>query len=381
VAKHVLRLSRRGLSAIADGHPWVFREGPERFDPGTVLRLDGPDGKRVAWGLADDGPVAVRVLGRGDIEPMERMLVDRVARADRARTMLVPPDTDAYRLVNGAGDGLPGLVVDRYGALCVVKVYAAAWLPWLDALVAALLRLGWVSDVYRRFGVGRVDGRDGGEVLHGSAPAEAMVVREEGMRLLVRPLVGQKTGLFLDQRAHRSLVRRWSAGREVANLFAYTGGFSVAAALGGAARVVTVDIAPEAVEDAKETFRLNDLPVDAHGFEVADAFAWVPRGPLGLLVVDPPSLARGKKAEGAARSAYRKLHRRLGPHVARDGLLASSSCTARLPLSDWRQAVSEGLARTGDWSWHWLSTEPVDHPTSLVHKESRYLKFGLLRRR
>jgi len=381
VAKHVLRLSRRGVAAIADGHPWVFREGPERFEPGTPVRLDGPDGKRVAWGLADDGTVAVRVLGRGDMEDIPRLLVERIARADRARTMLVPPDTDAYRLVHGAGDGLPGLVVDRYDALCVVKVYSAAWLPWLDDLVAALLRLGWVGDVYRRFGVNRVDGREGGEVLHGAEPQEAMVVREEGMRLLVRPLVGQKTGLFLDQRAHRSLVRRWAAGREVANLFAYTGGFSVAAALGGASRVTTVDIAPEAIADARETFRLNDLSVEAHRFEVADAFEWTPRGPLGLLIVDPPSLARGKKAESAARSAYRKLHRRLGPHVARDGLLASSSCTTRLSLDDWRRAVTEGLARTGDWSWHWLSSEPVDHPTALVHKEAHYLKFALLRRR
>ncbi len=381
MAKHVLRLSRRGIASIVDGHPWVFREGPERFEPGTVLRLDGPDGKRVAWGLADDGPVAVRVLGRGDIEPVDRMLVDRLARADRARTMLVPSDTDAYRLVNGAGDGLPGLVMDRYGGLVVMKVYAAAWLPYLNEVVAALRKLGWVEAVYRRFGVTRVDGREGGEVLHGSEPTEAMVVREEGMRLLVRPLVGQKTGLFLDQRAHRSLIRGWSAGRQVANLFAYTGGFSVAAALGGAARVITLDIAPDAVEDAKETFRLNGIPVDAHGFEVADAFEWTPRGALGLLIVDPPSLARGKKAEGAALQAYKKLHRRLGPHVAREGLLASSSCTARLSLADWRQAVAQGLARTGDWSWHWVSTEPVDHPTSLMHHEARYLKFALLRRR
>ena len=114
MAKHVLRLSRRGVSAIADGHPWVFREGPERFEPGTVLRLDGPDGRRVAWGLADDGPVAVRVLGRGESESIERLLMDRVARADRARTMLLPPETNAYRLIHGAGDGLPGLVADRY---------------------------------------------------------------------------------------------------------------------------------------------------------------------------------------------------------------------------------------------------------------------------
>jgi len=376
-----LRLSRSAARAVKEGHPWVFREGPVRPDPGTVVRLDGPDGKRVGWGLADEGPVAVRVLGRDEPEELGRLLLQRVQRADKARWALLPPATDAYRVVAGAGDGLPGLVVDRYGELAVLKVYSAAWLPYLDQVVAALVRLPWLSAVYRRFGVRRVDGRDGGEVLHGSAPGDAVVVQEDGVQMLVRPKVGQKTGLFLDQREHRMLVKRWAAGREVANLFSYTGGFSVSAAMGGAARVTTVDIAPDAVEDAKETFRLNGLDPAHHAFEVADAFAWRPQRPLGLLVVDPPSLARGKQADAAARNAYRKLHRRLGGDVARDGLLASSSCTARLPLAEWRKAVAEGLAPTGDWSWHWLSCEPPDHPTGLVHTEARYLKFGLLRRR
>jgi 23S rRNA (cytosine1962-C5)-methyltransferase len=359
----------------------VFREGPEKIEPGTVVALHEPGGKLVGWGLADEGPVAVRVLGRSSPEAIDRLLGDRVLRADRARWALVPPSTDAYRLVNGAGDGLPGLVVDRYGELAVLKVYAAAWLPHLQHVVDALARLPWLTSVYRRFGVKRVDGRDGGEALYGPPPGERVVVSEDGVQLLVRPLVGQKTGLFLDQREHRMLVRRWAAGREVANLFSYTGGFSVSAALGGAARVTTVDIAPDAIDDAKETFRLNGLRVEDHAFEVADAFAWRPDRPLTFLVVDPPSLARGKEAEQAALHAYRKLHRNLGPHVARDGLLGSSSCTARLPLARWRDAIAEGLTASGDWSWHWVSAEPPDHPTALAHREARYLKFALLRRR
>jgi len=376
-----MRLSRSAARAVSSGHPWVFREGPKRPEPGTVVELVGPDGRPVGWGLADEGPVAVRVLGRDAPRDLARTVEARVHRADRARLAMVPAATDAYRVVAGAGDGLPGLVVDRYGELAVLKVYAAAWLPHLEVVVDALVRLPWLSSVLRRLGVRRVDGRQGSECLHGPEPAEVLVVEEDGVRMLVRPRVGQKTGLFLDQREHRMLVRRWAAGREVANLFAYTGGFSVSAALGGAARVTTVDIAPDAVEDARETFRLNDLDPRHHAFEVADAFAWTPPRPLTLLIVDPPSLARGRSADAAARHAYRKLHRGLGGHVARDGLLASSSCTARLALAEWRQAVAEGLASHGDWSWHWLSTEPPDHPTSLVHVEARYLKFGLLRRR
>jgi 23S rRNA (cytosine1962-C5)-methyltransferase len=306
----------------------------------------------------------------------------RIGLADAVRATLVDlAHTDALRIVAGAGDGLDGLVVDRYGALAVLRVYARAWEPWLAEVVSAIAALPWCTTVWRRYGVARVDGREGGETLAGPPPPGSLVVREHGMRLLVRPETGQKTGLFLDQREHRGLVRGWANGRTVANLFGYTGGFSVAAALGGATRVVTVDVAADALEDARENFRLNGLDPAAHGFEAADAFAWRPDEPVGLLVLDPPSLAHDRKAERAAVAAYRGLHRHHGEHVAEGGLLATSSCTARVATAAWRAAVTEGLAATGAWSWHWTSAEPADHPTALAHPEGPYLKFALLRRR
>ncbi len=349
------------------------------MEVGAIVVLRSPEDEALGWGLADEGAIAVRILGRDQPRPIASLVQDRIQRADSVRVRLVGPGTDAYRVVGGPGDGLPGLVVDRYGPVAVLRVYSAAWEPHLDAIVAAVSRLGWVESVFRRYGVAKVDQRTGGETLAGPEVGDELVVEEDGMRLLARPHSGQKTGLFLDQREHRALVGRWAAGRLVANLFAYTGGFSVAAARGGAARVVTVDVAPAAIEDARENFRLNGLDPDDHEFVVADVFAWTPSGPTDLLIVDPPSLAKAQKTEGAARSAYRKLHRRLGPWVVRDGLLATSSCTARLPVEGWARAVEEGLA--GDWSWHWRSVAPPDHPVSVGHPEGHYLKFGLLRRR
>ena len=371
-------MSRKAAAALRRGHPWLFREG-SRTPAGEPVAITS-DGKVVAWGLADEGPIAVRVLGRGEMGDVGRTVRDRILRADGARVRLLPPETDAYRVVHGPGDGLPGLVVDRYGELAVVRLYAKAWERWLPEIVASIEALGWAGSIYRRFGVTRVDGRDGGELLAGVDFADALVVQEGGMKMLVRPRAGQKTGLFLDQRAHRAMIRGWAAGRMVANLFAYNGGFSVSAALGGAAHVTTVDLAPEAVEDARENFRLNGLDPDDHAFEVADVFKWRPQSSVDLLIVDPPSLTRGQRSDAAAARAYRGLHERLGPYVHRDGLLATASCTARLSLADWRQAVAEGLTGCGDWSWHHVSTEPVDHPVALAHREGRYLKFALLRR-
>lgn len=378
-----LRIPKDTIQPLRGGHPWVYRGTSVALEPGTVVRLVDDRDRIVAWGLADAGDIAVRVLGRGEPPsgPVERVVADRVLRADRVRARLLPPDTDAWRAVSAAGDGLPGLIVDRYGPLAVLRLYASAWEPWLGALVSAVSALPGVESVARRLGVERVDGREGLEHLAGAPVADTLVVREAGVASLVRPAEGQKTGLFLDQREHRMLIGRWAAGRVVANLFGYTGGFSVHAALGGAAQVTTVDQSPMAIEDARENFRLNGLNPDEHVFEVTDAFAWAPTGTVDLLIVDPPSLTHRKASDHAAGRAYGKLHRRLGAFVPRDGLLASSSCSARLSLDSWRRAVGEALATTGDWSWHWTSVEPTDHPTAVGHPEGAYLKFALLRRR
>lgn len=365
-----LVLSADTIGPVARGHPWVYREAVRGGAAiGELVQLvDGRD-RPVAIGIFDEGPIAVRVLGTTAL-PLPELIRARVAAAiDRRR--LVGPDTDAYRVLNGEGDALPGVVVDRYGDLAVLRLYSKAWEKHLGLIVDALP----FPQVYRRFGVERVDGREGGEPLRGGQPADVVIVREHGMKLLVRPKVGQKTGMFLDQREHRRMVRGWAAGRTVLNLFSYTGGFSVAAALGGAKRVVSVDIAAPALEDAKEIFRLNGLDPAAHGFEATDAFEYGGPG-ADLVVVDPPSLTHASKADASARSAYKKLHRAVGPKAKQ--LLATSSCTARLSWDRWEEAIRESLG--AGWAMLHRSGEPVDHPVLLNHPEGRYLKFALLGR-
>lgn len=376
-----VEVSPATAQAVRRGHPWVFLETSRSWAAGTPVQLVDPRGRPVGWGLTDEGRIAVRVLGAGERpgHDWRAVVAERIRRADQSRFRLVPAATDAYRVLNGAGDGTPGLVLDRYGGLGVVRVYSKCWVPHLEWLVQQFKQLPWMETLYQRFGVRAVDGRDGGEVLFGADVPDRLVIEEMGVKMLVRPQVGQKTGLFLDQRRHRSIVREIAAGRIVANLFSYTGGFSVYAALGGAARVHTVDIAAPAVEDARENFRLNGLDPGSHAFEVADAFDWACPGPLDMMVIDPPSMARQESAAGQAVNAYRKLHRVHGKKLGREGVLATSSCTARVSLDEWKAAVAQGLDPC-QWAWMWQSQGPFDHPVAVGHPEGHYLKFALLRR-
>jgi 23S rRNA (cytosine1962-C5)-methyltransferase len=378
-AEHI-RLPESGVVPVRGGHPWVFRDVRVQSKPGEPVVLCDPRGRPVAWGVADEGPIAVRVLGREvpDVLDMAVILRERVLRADRLRAQLLGADGDVWRVVHGEGDRLSGLVIDRYADVAVVRLYAKAWERWIDPILGAVREAGWARSVVRRLGVARVDGGTGLVRLAGPEVADRVIVQEGPMRLAVSVREGQKTGMFIDQREHRALVGRWSRGRRVANLFAYHGGFSLAAALGGAEHVTTVDLAPAAVEDAKANFRLNGLDPDRHAFEVADAFAWRPKGRLDLLVLDPPSLAHDRKTAGAARSAYRKLHRHHVSALGVDALLATSSCTSWVDMATWVGSVEQGFEGR-DAAWLWRSGAPPDHPVAVGHAEGAYLKFGLLR--
>jgi 23S rRNA (cytosine1962-C5)-methyltransferase len=377
-----LELSDDALGPVSRGHPWVYASGIKGPRPrtGEPVLLTDRRNRPVGFGLADSGDIAVRVLGRQP-DHIRALLARRISSAAAARPALLPPETDAYRLINGAGDGLPGLVADRYGSLVVLRVYGACWLRHLDAVVDQLAIIDGVTSVMRRLGVRRVDGGDGHEVLFGPPPPETIVVTEHGLRFLVRPTVGQKTGLFLDQREHRHRVGALSRSADsVVNLFAYTGGFSVSAAAAGAKRVTTVDISSDAIEDARENFRLNGLDPDAHVFAAEDAFRYTPEQKPDVLVCDPPSLSRSQKSDRQAGRAYQDLAEQCGKQLSGGGLLATASCTARLSQERWEQAIRDGLRKSGRWSWLWRAAEPPDHPVHTQHPEGRYLKFGLLRR-
>ena len=349
-----IELDKRAAKSVSDGHPWIYAESLPRSRPraGEEVELVDRFGAFVGRGLAEGagGGPAVRILTRDPRAPDLRKLVfARLRQARDLRRRALPPRTDAFRVVHGEGDGLPGLVVDRYGAVLVVRPDSEGWRPHRELLVEGLRgQLDGVESIVHK-------PKRGEPEPWFADPPEAVVVHEAGRAYRVRPGHGQKTGFFLDQRDTRSHVQGIvREGDTVLNLFCFTGGFSVAAALGGAAQVVSVDLSSSILEDCRAQFPLNGLDSQPHGYVAADLFEWLPqqaRRPGGqtfdLVVCDPPALARKAADLPQARAAYRRLHEALAPRLRRGGLLVTCSCTSRLGSGELLEDARAGLGAAG----------------------------------
>jgi 23S rRNA (cytosine1962-C5)-methyltransferase len=395
---NVVRLALRpGLGRhLRAGHPWVFKKGLEhlpRIPAGSVVDVT-EGGKFVARGYFDPhSPIAVRVLTRDVRDTIDQAFLEgRIARALRLRRGLLDlAATTAFRWVHGEGDGLPGVVVDLYGTLAVVKLYSAGLTPYRGMLVEALRKVHpELSGVLGRDQLAEAEtleedaGRGGGQLLWGAAP-EQVTILEKGVRFRVDPWRGQKTGFFLDQRENRGLVRHLAKGARVLNCFCFSGGFSVNAALGGATHVFSVDQDADAIALARENFRENGLDPEQHDFLAADVFRLLQSfrdegRQFELVVLDPPAFAKTQRAVEAALDGYASLNRQALALVAPGGLLATSSCSARVSPEAFLGALKEAATKAGvDLTLLEERYQPPDHPVALAFPEGRYLKFHVLR--
>ncbi len=384
-----VRLIKDLARHLRAGHPWVWRDAVSapKLPSGTEVDLVDRDQRFLARGLYDArSPIAIRVFTLDEQERIDGALVRaRLAEALAARRGVIDArETDAFRWCNGEGDFLPGVVVDVYAQVAVVRLdgdAARALLPPVTEAVAALGRPLGVATVYERSRGGQ------GALLAGPPPPDTVEVREHGVRFAVDVVHGQKTGSFLDQRENRVALRRFADGVAVANLFAYTGGFSVHAALAGATRVVSVDVAAAALESAKRNFALNGIDPAKHEFAVEDAFVWLDRARrerarYELVIVDPPSFAPSEKALARALAAYRDLHAAALAVVAPGGVLAAASCSSHVDMDAFVGALRDGAAKAGRaLRLLELHGQPADHPTPPAFREGRYLKMVIARAR
>jgi 23S rRNA (cytosine1962-C5)-methyltransferase len=379
---------RKPLRAtLAAGHPWVFRDALEPFTiaPGELVTVVDARGRFVARGWSEAGPIAVRVLTALD-EPVDTaLLTTRVAEAAALRDRVCPPDTDAYRLLHGEGDRIPGLVCDVYGACATVQLDGEAaparreqllgvLRPVLEARAVATVMLRWGRRGARHI-----------EHVWGPEPPEPVSVVEHGMRLLASLRRGQKTGLFLDHREGRARVRALAGAARVLDLYAYVGGFSAAAGLGGAERVDSVDVAPEAIALGEQVWRANGLPRGGrvgHASDVPEFLAAArERGDSwDLIIADPPSFAPNEASKPQALRSYAMLHAACLQVLAPGGLLLAASCSSHVRAHELDAALAEGAAKSRrivQVIERWGA--PADHPRLLAFPEGDYLDAVLAR--
>jgi 23S rRNA (cytosine1962-C5)-methyltransferase len=414
-----MRVTAAVEAALRAGHPWVFadriRQQNRPGQAGELAVIYDRKNRFLAVGLFDpDSPIRVRVLQAGQpgtIDPA--WWSARLAQALDRRRDLFDDQTTGYRLIHGESDGWPGLVLDRYGATLVLKLYTAAWWPRLDDIARLMVaglnpermvlrssrnlrrRLEPGSAAGQRAGEsagvpscrrgGPEEGNHGGSIPYGSPLSGPVVFLESGLRFEADVLRGQKTGFFLDQRENRRQVELLAPGRRVLNAFSFSGGFSLYAARGGARSVTDLDISAHALAGARRNFVLNStMPAVGHcphEMLQADVFEWFDANrqrKFDLIILDPPSFAKRETERAAAIRAYEQLAGRGVAQLARGGVLVACSCSAHVGAGEFFEAVRRAAGGSGR-AFRELQTtgHPPDHPATF--KEAEYLKAIYLR--
>ena len=389
-----IRVKSRVERALRNGHPWVYEQAitdlSREGEAGDIAVVFDQRGRFLGAGLYDpQSIIRVRLLVHGRPQPIGAELFrQRLVTSSELRLPLTRQETNGYRLVHGANDGLAGVVVDRYDRTLVVKLYSSAWFahlrPLLEELDALLAPERIVLRLSRQLAMMAFQkhGLHDGQTVVGQAPHAPVPFLENGLLFEADVIQGQKTGFFLDQRENRQRVEALAAQRTVLNVFSYSGAFSVYAARGGATHVVSLDQSRPALDAATRHFALNQTDPSIgsaiHQTIEGDAFSALAElknagNKFGVLILDPPAFARRQNEVARALNAYRRLVILGLAVVGSDGVLVTSSCSSQVTAELFFDAVNKAaldfgrplqeIERTG---------HGLDHPTGF--KEGAYLK-------
>lgn len=383
-------------------HPWVFSGAIAQIagNPaeGDIVGVYSSEGELLATGHYQIGSIAVRILSfDSDPESPEywETMIRRALDVRIAVGLASGPEdgstvcgTDCYRLVHGEGDNLPGLIVDYYDGVCVMQAHSVGMFRSRRQISDALRKVygDRLKAVYDKSS-GTAPFKAGLDLVDGylyrkeGFTDDNAVVCENGHRFIVDWTSGQKTGFFLDQRENRALVERYARGRNVLNLFCYTGGFSIYALAAGAVHVDSVDSSRKAMDLVARNVELNGFDPSLHTGYCCDAIDFLkdsPEGKYNLMIVDPPAFAKHRGALKNALRAYQRLNSYAISKVASKGLVFTYSCSQVVDKEAFSLAVFSAAAQAGR-SVRILDrlNQPADHSVNIYHPEGEYLK-GLL---
>lgn len=379
---------RRGKSeSLKRFHPWVFSGAIAgangKLNEGDVVRIVSNDNELMGYGHYQIGSIAVRMLTFREEKIDHAFWVTRLSEALRLRKALQitgRADNNIYRLVHGEGDRLPGLVIDVYGKTAVMQAHSVGMHMSREQIADALIEAseGLIENVYYKSETTlpfKADLHQENGFLRGHD--EGNVAVENGLKFHIDWLRGQKTGFFVDQRENRSLLEHYAKGRNVLNMFCYTGGFSVYAMRGGANLVHSVDSSAKAIDLTRANAEMN-FPGDArHEAFAEDAFKFLEQAGSNydLIVLDPPAFAKHKDALPRALKGYTRLNAIAFRKIKPGGIVFTFSCSQAVNKDQFRLAVFTAAAQSGRHVriLHQLH-QPADHPINIYHPEGEYLK-------
>lgn len=379
---------RRGKSeSLKRFHPWVFSGAIAgangKLNEGDIVRIVSNENELMGYGHYQIGSIAVRMLTFKEEKIDHAFWVARLSEALRLRKALQltgRADNNIYRLVHGEGDRLPGLVIDVYGKTAVMQAHSVGMHMSREQIADALIEAseGLIENVYYKSETTlpfKADLHQENGFLRGHD--EGNVAVENGLKFHIDWLRGQKTGFFVDQRENRSLLEHYAKGRNVLNMFCYTGGFSVYAMRGGANLVHSVDSSAKAIDLTRANAEMN-FPGDArHEAFAEDAFKFLEQAGSNydLIVLDPPAFAKHKDALPRALKGYTRLNAIAFRKIKPGGIVFTFSCSQAVNKDQFRLAVFTAAAQSGRHVriLHQLH-QPADHPINIYHPEGEYLK-------
>ena len=368
--------------AIGRKHPWIFSGAIDSIDPcttGDLVQVYDYKDNWLACGHVGDGSIAIRILSFTQQEIDAQFWVSRIQNCKDLRNKLslgMNFPTNAYRLVHGEGDLLPGLIIDIYANTAVIQAHTDGMYLNLDAIAEAIKTVfgDEIAHIYSKSSAAMHDAEIEDEFLLGDQ--HEVVATENNMKFKVNWVTGQKTGFFLDQRENRQLLGHYSKGKSVLNTFSYSGGFSVAALIGGATKVVSVDIPQTAVNLGDENVALNNL-TENHISIQADVMKNLKDEPemFDIVILDPPAFAKSLTKKHQATMGYKRLNMLGLERVKPGGLLFTFSCSQVIDEKLFANTVTAAAIEVGRNCriLHRLGQGP-DHPVNIFHPEGHYLK-------